>query len=146
MDPAIASVENMVVTPRSTQDEYSGLETGEWWSLVSKNLKSSERGFFALSIILYTDAASPDFRRQLALQPIVISCGNFLMDITRRICGKRSVGYWPHIAMTKKGPRQRALARKLHHVVGSYPRDEDRESYPKRSEEPNWSYKRASDC
>ena len=52
---------------------------------------------YVMPVILYTDGASPDFRRNLSIKPIVVSCGNYVGSVVRSMAGKRCVGYWPKI-------------------------------------------------
>lgn len=63
---------------------------------------SRNRGFkpTLCPIILYTDGASPDFRRNLSLKPIVIACGNYKGHVIRSVSGKRCIGYWPKLPVT----------------------------------------------
>ena len=58
------------------------------------------RGCTPMPIIFYTDASSPDFKRSLALKPIVISAGNLVGSVTRTTAGKRCIGYWPKLKVS----------------------------------------------
>ena len=50
-----------------------------------------------LLLSLYTDAASPDFRRRASLSPIVVQCLNFLGEVTRKTIGKKVVSFFPKL-------------------------------------------------
>ena len=54
-----------------------------------------------LLLSLYTDAASPDFRRRASLSPIVIQCLNFLGSICRKNIGKRNASFFPKIKVRR---------------------------------------------
>lgn len=77
---------------------YSELNTGRWWATAEKKSGASlNKEYSIMPIILYTDGASPDFRRSAALKPIVVQCGNFVGAVNRTTNGKRCVGFWPKI-------------------------------------------------
>ena len=59
--------------------------------------QAQEKNFRLMPIIIYTDGASPDFRRSLSIKPIVVSVGNYVGEISRKVSGKRCIGYWPKI-------------------------------------------------
>ena len=95
-DPLINSQQNLVFEP-SRRRSYAGLETGLWWKEAHKLAECDKLGGYLMPIILYTDGASPDFRRNLSIKPIVVSVGNFNVDCRRMVAGKRCVGYWPKL-------------------------------------------------
>lgn len=95
-DRKVCDVDNFVYQP-TPGPPYSGLETGKWWQTAHFSSEAEKNGHVIMPIILYADGASPDFRRNLALKPIVISVGNISGDAQRSVAGKRCIGYWPNI-------------------------------------------------
>lgn len=98
-DPAIAIEDNLMWTA-NTGPPFGELNTGKRWEDAETKSKVSASGFNVCPIILYTDGASPDFRRNLSLKPIVVSCGNYVGSVCRRDVGKRCVGFWPKLPVS----------------------------------------------
>ena len=95
-DRNISRADNFVCEP-NPGPPYAGLETGKWWTKAHNLSKAAENGFVLMPIILYADGASPDFRRNMSVKPIVVSVGNLGGVAQRSVAGKRCVGYWPKI-------------------------------------------------
>lgn len=95
-DPSINAEENLM-WDANPGPPYAELNTGNWWDMVERNSRARENGFHIMPIILYTDGASPDFRRNVSLKPIVVSCGNYKGSVCRSTQGKRCCGFWPKL-------------------------------------------------
>ena len=95
-DRKVCDTDNFVCEP-APGPPLKGFETGTWWEKAHKLSEADEHGFCLMPIILYTDGASPDFRRNLSIKPIVISVGNISGESQRTVAGKRCIGYWPKL-------------------------------------------------
>lgn len=97
LDNEIGKVENLLLKSEPGPP-YSELNTGNWWATAEKKSGASLNSEYCIMpIILYTDGASPDFRRSVSLKPIVVQCGNYVGAVNRTSNGKRCAGFWPKI-------------------------------------------------
>ena len=97
LDKEIATEDNLLLQAEPGPP-YSELNTGKWWATAEKKSGASLNSEYCIMpIILYTDGASPDFRRSVSLKPIVVQCGNIVGAVNRTSSGKRCAGFWPKI-------------------------------------------------
>ena len=95
-DRKVCDTDNFVCEP-SPGPPFKGMETGSWWNTAHQKSKAAENGFVLMPIILYTDSATPDFRLNMSIKPIVVSVGNISGDAQRSVAGKRCIGNWPSL-------------------------------------------------
>lgn len=97
LDPSIAQ-EDKLIWRADPGPPFSEQNSGTWWYTAEKKSGACPNYEYELMpLILYTDGASPDFRRSTSLKPVVVQCGNFIGDVTRSNAGKRCAGFWPKI-------------------------------------------------
>lgn len=101
IDPTIAT-ENNLLWRAETGPPFSELNSGTWWATAERKSGADQNyEYEIMPVILYTDGASPDFRRSVSLKPIVVQCGNFVGAVNRRNVGKRCAGFWPRLQVCK---------------------------------------------
>ena len=97
LDKSIAKTDNLIWRAE-LGPPFSELNSGRWWTTAeAKSGAAPNYEYELMPIILYTDGASPDFRRSVSLKPIVVQCGNYVGAVNRTNAGKRCAGFWPSI-------------------------------------------------
>jgi hypothetical protein len=79
-------------------------------------------GATLLPVILYLDDTSVDFRGNRAYKPLVVCVGNYKHRVNNSNNGKRCVGYFPKVRLSKKdakmgGPRRAFYQEVLANIV-----------------------------
>ena len=105
LDPVIGSNENLHFRSTYSLDEdhkFDEFCSGLWWK--EAEIRSGVHPTYEyelMPISMYADGANPDFRRKTSLCPIVVQCLNFSGQVLRSNNGKKIVGYFPKLKVTK---------------------------------------------
>ena len=77
--------------------KYSELNTGSFWRDAQIISQAKELGCHIMPVGLYTDKSIADFKQSIGLKPVIVTCGNYIGQVTRSQAGKRCVGYYPEV-------------------------------------------------
>ena len=82
--------------------KYGELNTGSFWRDAQIISQAKELGCHIMPVGLYTDKSIADFKQSIGLKPVIVTCGNYIGQVTRSQAGKRCVGYYPEVQVFRE--------------------------------------------
>lgn len=102
LDPSIASAQTYVWEAKPYDGTYKNIDSGFWFRDAERRSGVLDHfGTFLMPIVFNTDAASVDGRQSVSLKPINMTCMNLVGSVCRTSRGKRCLGFWPKLNITK---------------------------------------------